>query len=833
MDFTKDFEQKFVYLRKKRKSFFNQKEINMQRKSIRLFLSLSLLLSIFTISLPQIGYAQTSTAQVSTDLQKGLQTIEEKVEKRRNELGIPGMSLVIVKDGEIIFMKGLGYKDFEKKIPVTPDTQFAIGSATKAFTALSVLMLADEGKVNLDDSPKKYLSYFKMKDAETDKNMTVRDLMAHTSGLNRTDLAMITGQLNRQQLIQVVGEAEPMAKLREKFFYNNIMFAAAGEVVANLEKTTWEKFVPERIFKPLGMNNSTMSMKEMKKVKDYSFGYTYNFDTKETEKQPFRDIDEVAPAGSINSSARDMAKWITFVMNKGEINGKPFISEKSYEEWTKPQMKITPNGSMSYGLGWFLQDWNGLKVVQHGGNIDGFNSLVAMIPEKKLGFVMLTNVSASSLGGELMPIVWENILGNPNKVQTVSAEVIQKEVGKYRIDGTAIDIDVAIKDGKLFATVPGQPAYELQNVGNRKYKLGGAPDGFFITFKDDSALLEQPQGNANLKKVLEETKVANSVSAKELIGSYLAPDNTTTVEVKGENDGKVTFNIPGQQPYSLEEKAKDEFSMSPLPAAYFLKVKRSADTKIASIVVVQPEGEFEFKKTETKSENKVNITVDELMSKVIEATGGEANWRKINSRITIGDINMIHQGIKGTTKSYVKAPNKSASETTMTALGKVIAKGFDYFDGANGEEIYTFMPTSKLSGKQLEDTKLNADFYSLLNWKQNYKTAEIKGVEKVGDEDCYVVEFTPEKGTKVTEFYSTKTFLQMKRRGVVSSSTSNQQLPYTITYSDYREVDGIKLPFKIINNSISMGDIETVVKSYQHNVPIEDKIFTTRKVSLK
>src|SRR5215204_1544773 len=172
----------------------------------RFLFSLVLTVSILTVSLPVTGYAQTSAQkQVSADLPKGLQTIAEKVEKRRSELGIPGMSLVIVKDGEIIFMQGFGYKDFENKVVVTPDTQFAIGSATKAFTALSVLISVDEGKINLDDSPKKYLPYFKMYDPETDKNMTVRDLMNHSSGLNRTDLAMITGKLTRQELIQVVG----------------------------------------------------------------------------------------------------------------------------------------------------------------------------------------------------------------------------------------------------------------------------------------------------------------------------------------------------------------------------------------------------------------------------------------------------------------------------------------------------------------------------------------------------------------------------------------------------------------------------------------------------
>jgi CubicO group peptidase (beta-lactamase class C family) len=726
----------------------------------------------------------------------------------------------------------LGYKDFEKKVPVTPDTQFAIGSATKAFTALSVLMSADEGKVNLDDSPKKYLSYFKMKDAEADKNMTVRDLMDHSSGLNRTDLAMITGKLNRQELIQVAGEAQPMAKLNEKFFYNNIMFAAAGEVVANTQKMPWEKFVPERIFKPLGMTNSTMTIAQMKKAKDYSFGYEYNFDTKQTRRLPFRPIDDVAPAGSINSSARDMAKWITFVMNGGAVNGKRLVSEKGFDEWVKPQNKITPNGKMAYGLGWFLQDWNGLKVVQHGGNIDGFNSLVAMIPEKKLGFVMLTNVSGSSLGGELMPIVWENILGKPDAPKTDNSVAVapEKEVGKYKFEAAGFDVDVQVKDGKLMATVPGQPIYTLENVSGRKYKLKEI-EGFFITFKDDSAYLEQPQGNYNLPKMGASAK-SNGDSAKELIGKY-TPNGKIFVDIKAETDGKVTFNIEGQPPYTLGEKAKDTFSMSPLPDAYFLKVKRDSAGKVVSVVVSQPEGEFEFKKADATAENKPKITADEIMGKALEAVGGEANWRKITSRVMAAEIDAVHQGVKGSVTSYAKMPNKSATETTMTAVGKTIAKGWEFFDGTNGEELYTFAPVEKYSGKKLEDARLNSDFYGLLNWKTNYKTAELKGTEKVGDEECYVIEFTPEKGTKVTELYSTKTFLMLKRRGVVPSSTSDLSLPYSITYSDYREVDGIKLPFKTVNSTSSMGDVVTTVKSYQHNTAIDDKIFSPRKLELK
>ena len=208
----------------------------------RSFASFLLIFSIFTLSLPQIGYPQTTaTAAATTDYSKQLQAIEDKTEARRKELGIPGMSLVIVKDDRVIYMKGLGYKDYENKVAVTPDTQFAIGSATKAFTALSVLMSMDEGKLSLEDSPKKVLPYFKMFDPDADKNILIRDLLSHSSGLNRTDLAMITGKLNRAELIQVAAQAKPTGKLREKFQYQNIMFAAAGEIVAQVAENAMGK----------------------------------------------------------------------------------------------------------------------------------------------------------------------------------------------------------------------------------------------------------------------------------------------------------------------------------------------------------------------------------------------------------------------------------------------------------------------------------------------------------------------------------------------------------------------------------------------------------------
>src|SRR5689334_14021399 len=282
------------------------------KASARLLCALVLCFAVSTALLPpSIVRAQTATPAATTqDYSAALAAIEKALDDKRKELGIPGMSLVIVKDDQIIYIKGLGKKDIEKKLPVTPDTRFAIGSASKAFTGMLVMMAADEGKLSLDDSPKKFLPYFTLRDPEAAAKITIRDLLSHRSGLNRTDLAMVTGMLNREEIIRVAGMAKPTAKLGEKWQYQNVMYVAAGEAVAKAQDSTWDALVAKRIFKPLGMTNSDTDSNEMQKSRDYSFGYEYNTTTKATRRVPQRSIVAAAPAGAIDSSARDMAQWV-------------------------------------------------------------------------------------------------------------------------------------------------------------------------------------------------------------------------------------------------------------------------------------------------------------------------------------------------------------------------------------------------------------------------------------------------------------------------------------------------------------------------------------------
>jgi CubicO group peptidase (beta-lactamase class C family) len=809
----------------------------------RLTSALILCLVVSVALLPRPLVAQQSTAPKpaasAVDYSASLAAIEKTLDEKRKEFGIPGLSLVIVKDDKVIYLKGLGVKDLERKLPVTPDTRFAIGSSSKAFTAMLAVMSADDGKLSLDDSPKKFLPYFTLRDQDAAAKVTIRDLLAHRSGLNRTDLAMVTGVLNREELIKVAGMAKPTAKLGEKFQYQNVMYAAAGEAVSKAQNSTWDKLIATRIFKPLGMTNSDTTAEDMQKSRDHSLGYDYNASTKVTRQLPQRAIPAAAPAGAINSSARDMAQWVRLMLANGTFNGRRLVSEKGFDELVRKQVSI--GGTVDYGLGWFLRQWNGHKVVEHGGNIDGFNAQVALMPDQKLGFVLLTNVTASPLGGIAMNTIWKNLVGEPKASEAKSSEPAadpKKEVGKYLLAAAGVNFEVTWKDDKLMLTVPGQPNYPLENIGGRRYKLGDpAPAGFFATFRpvkdkenETELFVEQPQGNIVLKKVVTDSAPAAVGAAadvpadtplRDLIASYEGESAKVVIEI-AYKDGKVSLVVPGQSPYPLNETEKNKLRSPSLPDTYWVDVNRDAAGAVSGIVLNQPEGRFSFKRLASTPSL---INVDDLLAKMIVAYGGEENLRKHKSSITTVEVDLENQGVQGTGSISARAPNLAASDMIFMALGKKIGTIASYFDGNTGGEVMSFAPEETYSGKRLEDIKAGADFYDVLNWKSNYKTIAVKRMGKVGEEEVYVVEKRSEKGTPVTDYISTKTFLLLRRDSLIVSDTTGIELPLTQSFSDYRKVDGVMIPFTSVSNNLANGDIVVHVKDVKFDVEIPDSVF--------
>ena len=318
---------------------------------------------------------------------------------------VPGMAVAIVKDGKIVIAKGYGIRQLGDPTPVDEFTMFGIGSNTKAFTTAALATLVDEGKLSWDDPVYQRLPGFVMYDPYVSHEMTIRDLLTHRSGmgLGEGDLLFWPhSTYTREEVIYKLRFMKPASSFRSHYAYDNLLYMTAGQIIPAVTGTPWDDYIRERIFAPLGMNHSNVSNQAFKPGDDYAFPHS-DVDGK-LQVIPFGDLGNAGPAGSINSCAADMAKWVQLQLNRGKFvdrDGHLFTEQRSKEMWSaqtvlaigdppQPLAGLKANFA-AYALGWGLRDYHGRKLVGHTGGVGGFVSRVMLVPEENLGVVILTN----------------------------------------------------------------------------------------------------------------------------------------------------------------------------------------------------------------------------------------------------------------------------------------------------------------------------------------------------------------------------------------------------------------------------------------------------------
>jgi CubicO group peptidase (beta-lactamase class C family) len=331
--------------------------------------------------------------------------IDSYVANSMKTFDVPGMAVAIVKDGKIVVAKGYGVRKLGDPTRVAEHTMFGIGSNTKAFTTAALAGLVDAGKLSWDDPVYQRLPGFVMYDPYVSHEMTIRDLLTHRSGmgLGEGDLLFWPhSTYTREEIIYKLRFMKPASSFRSHYAYDNLLYMTAGQIIPALTGVSWDDYIRQHIFAPLGMNNSNVSNAAFKAGDDYAFPHE-RVDGK-LQAIPFEVLDNAGPAGSINSCAADMAKWVQLQLNHGKFidrDGRLFSEQQSKEMWS-PQT-ILPIGSpppalaglkanfADYALGWGLRDYHGRKLAGHTGGVAGFVSRVMLVPEESLGVVVLTN----------------------------------------------------------------------------------------------------------------------------------------------------------------------------------------------------------------------------------------------------------------------------------------------------------------------------------------------------------------------------------------------------------------------------------------------------------
>jgi CubicO group peptidase (beta-lactamase class C family) len=355
------------------------------------------------------------TVDERTDTAGALEGIDQLVEDTMRHWKVPGMAVLVIRDGEVIHAQGYGLRDVERGLSVTPETVFAIGSCSKAFTTTSLAMLADEGKLDWDTPVREYLPDFRLKDPVATDGMTALDLVTHRSGLPGHELMWYGSGLSRREIYERLRYLDPNKGFRARFEYSNLSYMTAGVLVEALSGMSWEQFIRERIFAPLGMHDSNVSVEESKRSPNHSLPYGER--DGRIQEIPFRNIDAIGPAGSINSTALNMAQWVLLQLNKGKRGETQLVSEGQLAKVHSPH--IVADGMPQheeiplacYGLGWAVVPYRGHRLIWHTGGIDGFISMTSFLPDRNAGLVVLSNLDVQQAPSALSYDLVDRLLG--------------------------------------------------------------------------------------------------------------------------------------------------------------------------------------------------------------------------------------------------------------------------------------------------------------------------------------------------------------------------------------------------------------------------------------
>jgi CubicO group peptidase (beta-lactamase class C family) len=466
--------------------------------------------------------ATASNAQTSRSGSPDWAAFDRYVAQAAKDWKVPALGIAIVKDDSVVFAKGYGVLQVGKPTPADAHTRFAIGSTTKAMTSAALAMLVDEGKLRWDDRVIDHLPEFQLYDPYVTRELTVRDLLTHRSGLPGTDLMWARWDFTLPESMKRLRYVRPTASFRSQWQYQNVMYALGGLVVERASGMPWDAFIRTRIFAPLGMTESETLVSAIQGKPNVAVPHAEANDS--VRVTPMRSTDGVAPAGSVYSSVSDMAKWMRFMLDSGRVGTKRLITPATFRELITPQIRapmteypalqLSKPHFFSYGLGWFIQDYDGQIVWMHTGSINGMSAIIGLMPDRRVGVYVLENLDHAELRHALMYAGfdlygtgprrdWSAEVrqlfarmrggGRPAAVNPVTRAAPSMPLERYA--GTYVDsaygaIQVTVADGKLRAQIVNEPVEVLEPTsfeGFRTRPADPARAAALLTFVPDGS----------------------------------------------------------------------------------------------------------------------------------------------------------------------------------------------------------------------------------------------------------------------------------------------------------------------------------------------------------
>jgi CubicO group peptidase (beta-lactamase class C family) len=600
-------------------------EIMFRRLASRFVLAFALLI---------FGLA-TCTRGQEAEVTKKLEGFDSYLEQVLKEWNTPGIGVGVVVNDRLVFAKGYGYRDYEKKLPFTPTTLCQIASNSKLFTAVAAGMLVDEGKLSWDKPVREAVPSIQFYNDQLSNNVTLRDMLSHRTGVTRHDLIWFKSPFSRKDLFERLKYLEPQEPLRETFLYNNLMFSAAGYIIELKSGKTWEQFVRDRIFTPLEMSSSAYTISEMLKHEDHGVPFREKRDSFELYKIPYyEDTEGVAPAGAIISNIDELSHWLIALMNDGKYGGKQVLPSNVLKATLQPAIGL-PNTlgealgywellNPDYGMGRQIASYRGRLITYHGGDLPGFHSQVSFLPNDKIGvIVFVISDHSAPLYNVISYNVYERLLGmdqTPWSQRQLQLRLANKKAGTQARAKAGADRVPNTKPSHELGSYVGEyenAAYGILKIGLKEqhlqfgfhafqfplshfhYDRFDTPDDeqygrFSVNFRTnpqgdvDSAVMSLDQAEVVF------TRKPETVDAKlleKLAGVYLTPGKVK-FEVLYQPGAGLSLSFPGAPPQKLIPVKGLQFRTPQFADVIFEFVVENGQVK--ALKRRDPSGEFVF-----------------------------------------------------------------------------------------------------------------------------------------------------------------------------------------------------------------------------------------------
>ena len=762
----------------------------------------SLLFAAVLLRSPVPAAQSVAPRKTAPTLAERLDRLAGEIDRNRIDLHVPGTALAIVRGDEVIFSRGFGVADVEKKTPVTQNTPFFIGSATKAFTATLVGMLVDEGRLQWDEPVDKYLPEFKLAVQSKDPNdrVTLRDVLSHRTGFAVPGLLQTNTGLSSNEILRRASSAEALAPFRQRFLYNNVQFLAAGSAAAAAAGTSWDALIKARILAPLGMAATRTSLREAWTDPRTARGYWWDEAGQRLQLVTLEtlgnNIDGIAPAGAISSTALDMTAWLRFLLRQGVQNGKALISPAALTTTWTPQIQV--GGGAGYGMGWIVRTSQGQRLFEHGGNVQGFSTQVGLLPDSNIGFVVLSNTISSlpSIAAQLVP---QYLLGDLPAPASEAGD-LKPYLGRYIANFASFSNEVftiSDRNGRLVLDMPSR----LESALNPPRADGRWPlvvsDQLAVSFDRDNTGrvvgMKLHEGALAFEIPRDGVVPAPEIPLSELqkyVGRYGDATGATESAILIRNQ-RLAIRLPNNTSFDLLPPDATGRRATRANLGIGVTFEESQAGVVSAMNVHRPGATPVMRLTPLAT----LPTVAEIMTlRRIPAAAVISTMR------TAGSVRFPQSGVEGRFSSVAAGDDRLRVDLDFDGLVQMRT----VLNNGRASLAVTGAAFRELTGKALAQTRLGHHAVLFGDWRKYYDAVRVVRAGVLGGRRVYGIQLESAGLPPTLVAVDAETGDVLQTRQTIAAGDAGA-IAVTTTYSDYREAGGMRVPYRCIESNEMSG----------------------------